>query len=83
MGRLRLIAALAALASAALLAAPHRAGADPGNGNGIGQGIGGGRGHRSAPAPLLAAGIPAFLAIGGAAAFRRLVRGRRPRPPGG
>jgi len=80
MGRLRLIAALAALASATVLAAPHRAGADPGNG--IGQGIGGGRGHKSAPAPLLAAGIPAFLAIGGAAAIRRLVRGRRPRPPG-
>jgi hypothetical protein len=28
----------------------------------------------TAPAPLLAAGVPAFLALGGAAAFARLLR---------
>ncbi len=36
---------------------------------------GGGHGH-GAPAPLLAAGIPAFLALGGGAAMARLVRRR-------
>ena len=79
MGRLRLITAVTVLASAAMLSAPHAAGAA--RGNGIGQGIGGGRGNHGAPAPLLAAGIPAFVAIGGAIVFRRLLRSKRSRPP--
>ena len=54
-----------------LLVASHTVYADPGNGNGWGQGTGGGRGH-NAPAPLLAAGIPAFVALGGGVAANRL-----------
>ena len=33
--------------------------------------------RRQAPAPLLAAGIPAFVALGGAAAVGRFLRRRR------
>ncbi len=33
-----------------------------------------GRGHHGAPAPLLAAGIPAFAALGGGAFLVRVVR---------
>jgi hypothetical protein len=36
----------------------------------------GGNSH-PAPAPLLAAGIPAFVAVGGAAAVRRFLRRRK------
>jgi hypothetical protein len=32
---------------------------------------------RAAPAPLLAAGIPAFVALGGAAVFGRVMRRRK------
>ena len=32
--------------------------------------------HRRAPAPLLAAGLPAFAAVGGGAGILRLVRGK-------
>ncbi len=81
MRKLRTMAAIAALASASIPAVPPDASADPGHGLGFGQGIGGGRDHRGAPAPLLAAGVPAFAAIGAAAALRRLIRGRRQRPP--
>jgi len=35
-------------------------------------GLGCGGGHHPAPAPLLAAGIPAFVALGGGVAVRRL-----------
>ncbi|HTR16718.1 MAG TPA: hypothetical protein VMI52_06760 [Acetobacteraceae bacterium] len=31
-------------------------------------------GYRGAPAPLLAAGLPAFVALGGGAALARLLR---------
>lgn len=40
--------------------------------------IGGGRGH-PAPAPLLAAGIPAFVAVGGGVVMSRLYRKIRKR----
>jgi hypothetical protein len=33
--------------------------------------------HRKAPAPLLAAGIPAFLALGGGALIGKIVRRRK------
>jgi hypothetical protein len=33
--------------------------------------------HKAAPAPLLAAGIPAFAALGGVAGIGRLLRRRR------
>ena len=38
-----------------------------------------GCGGKPAPAPLLAAGIPAFVALGGGAAVARLIRRRRER----
>lgn len=39
--------------------------------------------YHSAPAPLLAAGIPAFAALGGAAGLGRWIRRRRPGAPSG
>ncbi len=39
------------------------------------------RHHHGAPAPLLAAGLPAFAALGGGAAALRLIRNRRKSPP--
>jgi hypothetical protein len=66
---------VAAGAIVVLSLASYGAHADPGNGNGWGQGVGGGQGHNNAaPAPLLAAGIPAFMLLGGGVAGRRLWR---------
>jgi hypothetical protein len=61
--RLSLFAAVLTFALAVSIA-PVRA--DPGNGNGWGQGDGGGKNH-GAPGPLVGAGLPAVLLIGGAA----------------
>lgn len=41
--------------------------------------IGSGGGGKPAPAPLLAAGIPAFTALGGGVLVSRLFRRRKPR----
>ena len=53
-----------------------------GDHGGGGGGENGGGPHKGAPAPLLAAGIPAFIALGGAAGIARLVRRRRDKAQG-
>lgn len=67
---------LLVLASLSLLAAASPAHADRGHGGG-----GGGGGHHAAPAPLLAAGIPAFAVLGAGAVVRFVKRRRRPANP--
>jgi hypothetical protein len=57
------VAIAAAIALSMTFALPALA--KPGNGNGWGQGEGGGRNH-GAPGPLIGAGLPVLLVVGGA-----------------
>ena len=71
----KLIEAALFAAAFTLLVGAQAAQANPGGGVDWGGGDGGGRGHTvAAPAPLLAAGIPAFAALGGFVAIGKLRR---------
>jgi len=84
----RYVTAVAILSGVFIFASVQTGSARPGHGGwgeghgGWGEGDGGGRGHNGAPAPLLAAGLPAFAALGAGAGIRFLVRRRRSREIG-